>query len=219
MTVRRSLLVQGLLLGASALLSAVYAARLPDTVVTHWNIHGQPDGWGGKWTILLMMPIVQASMALLTVALPLITPRDRRPGPIQGWIMALIAAMMAAIHVVLVLKTAGAAFDPGRVLLGVLFAFWMPLGNVMGKVRPNRYMGIRVPWTLSDDRVWHTAHRAAGRLWAYGGALGLLLCLVGTPMPILVAYLVVLSLAPLPQSWAISRSLGLGFWPDDLTTQ
>ena len=208
MTVRRSLFIQGLLLGASLVLSIVFGGRMPDVVVTHWNVHGQADGWGSKWTILILMPIVQGVMGLLTVAIPLMSPKDRRPGPVQGWVMTLLAAMMAAIHAVLVLKTAGAAFDAGRLLLGVIFAFWMPLGNVMGKIRPNPYSGIRTPWTLGDDRVWHASHRAAGRLWFFGGAIGLLLALVGVPMAILVAYLVVLSLAPLPQSYMIYRSLG-----------
>lgn len=205
MTIRRSLAAQGLLLGAGLLLSAVYSGRMPEIVVTHWNFQGQPDAWGSKWTILLLMPIIQASMILLTVAVPALSPRDRRPGPIHAWIMLVIAALMVTIHAVLVLKSAGAAFDAGRAVMAVLFAFWIPLGNVLGKINPNPYSGIRTPWTLADDGVWRASHRAAGRLWFGGGLFGILLVLAGASLPLLIGYLTLLCLAPLPQSYFIAR--------------
>jgi hypothetical protein len=44
-------------------------------------------------------------------------------------------------------------------------------GNVFGKLRSNRLIGIRSPWTLSSDRVWDQTHRFAGRSFVLGGAL------------------------------------------------
>lgn len=35
------------------LLLAVSLGSLPDIIPTHFNVAGQPDGWGSKWTILL----------------------------------------------------------------------------------------------------------------------------------------------------------------------
>ena len=43
------------------------------------------------------------------------------------------------------------------------------MGNVMGKVRKNFYIGIRVPWTLASDRVWNDTHRLAAWLMVGGG--------------------------------------------------
>jgi uncharacterized membrane protein len=37
------------------------------------------------------------------------------------------------------------------------------MGNVMGKVRRNFFIGIRTPWTLASERVWYATHRLAGK--------------------------------------------------------
>jgi uncharacterized membrane protein len=210
MTIRRSLAAQGLLLAATVAYSFAIGAQMPDRVVIHWNLAGQPDGWGSKWTLLLLMPIVQATMALLTVALPALSPRQfevQRSGRTYGWVMFVVALLMAAMHVVLLLKTSGATFEIGRAMLTVLFAFWILLGNVIGKVQRNFYMGIRTPWTLASERVWHATHRAAGRLWVAGGAIGLLAALCGAPLVALLVLLLVVTLTPVPQSYLIYRKM------------
>ena len=52
--------------------------------------------------------------------------------------------------------------------LGLLFVV---LGNVMGKIRPNWFVGVRTPWTLSSKKSWTKTHRLAGWLFI---AMGLL---------------------------------------------
>ena len=59
---------------------------------------------------------------------------------------------------------------PGRVALAALFA------QVVGRVRPNFFVGIRTPWTLSDDQVWRRTHRVSGRLLFAGGLVAAVLC-------------------------------------------
>jgi len=36
------------------------------------------------------------------------------------------------------------------------------IGNVMPRMRSNWWVGVRTPWTLSNDRVWARTHRLAG---------------------------------------------------------
>ena len=36
-------------------------------------------------------------------------------------------------------------------------------------LRSNFFVGIRTPWTLSNDVVWRKTHEVGGRLWFYGG--------------------------------------------------
>ena len=53
-----------------------------------------------------------------------------------------------------------------------MFLFFGLMGNVIGKVRKNFYIGVRVPWTLASDRVWNDTHRMAAWLWVAAGVLG-----------------------------------------------
>jgi uncharacterized membrane protein len=49
------------------------------------------------------------------------------------------------------------------VQIGVSSLF-LVIGNLMAKLRPNHFIGIRVPWTLRSREVWMKTHRLAGRL-------------------------------------------------------
>ena len=52
---------------------------------------------------------------------------------------------------------------------------------VIPRVRRNRWVGVRTPWTLASDRVWTETHRLAAYLFVATGVLGLLSILIGLP--------------------------------------
>ena len=52
------------------------------------------------------------------------------------------------------------------------------LGNVLGKVQRNFYVGVRTPWTIADERVWNATHRLAAKTFVIGGLTGLAFALV-----------------------------------------
>lgn len=210
MTIRRSIAAQAIVALSSLALSFVIGAGLPDRVVTHWGINGQPDGWGSKWVAMLLMPAILIGMAGLTAVLPRLSPKGfqlENSGKTYGWLMFVVSCLMAAIHVVILLKTAGATFDIVRATLVVLFAAWIVMGNVIGRVRRNYYMGIRTPWTLSSERVWTATHRAAGFQWVIGGVVGLLAALVGVSPAFMFAYFMVLCFVPVVHSYVLYQRL------------
>lgn len=51
--------------------------------------------------------------------------------------------------------------------MGMLIVF----GNYMGKVRPNWFVGVRTPWTLSSKIAWAKTQRISGWLLAAAGVL------------------------------------------------
>ena len=59
--------------------------------------------------------------------------------------------------------------------MGLLFLF---LGNMLGKIKPNFFFGVRTPWTISDPDVWNKTHRLAGMLWFWSGLLFLVAALL-----------------------------------------
>ena len=65
---------------------------------------------------------------------------------------------------------AGASIDPGRGFFAGMFLFFALMGNQLGKVRKNFYIGVSVPWTLASDRVWNDTHRLAAWVMFASGA-------------------------------------------------
>ncbi|MBI3872538.1 MAG: SdpI family protein [candidate division Zixibacteria bacterium] len=49
--------------------------------------------------------------------------------------------------------------------------FFVVLGSVMGKIRPNWFFGIRTPWTLSSKLSWSKTHRLGGWLMILAGVV------------------------------------------------
>ncbi|HEY0866827.1 MAG TPA: SdpI family protein [Fimbriimonas sp.] len=211
MTLRRAVLWQLGAFGASVAASAVYGAFLPDRVPTHWGLSGQPDAWGSKWINLLMMPGMLLAFIVLTLVLPAISPKGYRIESFSGtygYVMALVSGLFLTLHVIILQASLAPSLDMGRFIIAAIFGFFALIGNVLGRVKRNFWVGIRTPWTLASEQVWKETHRSAARLWLIGGIVGVLASLVGVNPPLLFAYLMVLAFVPVFQSFLISRRLG-----------
>jgi len=68
--------------------------------------------------------------------------------------------------------------DITRALLAGVLLMLALIGNVLGKVRRNFWIGVRTPWTLANERVWNDTNRLAGRLFVAAAVVGLPLLLL-----------------------------------------
>jgi len=48
------------------------------------------------------------------------------------------------------------------ILVGLISIFIMFFGNLAPKIPFNRYLGLRLPWTISDEDTWKIAHKILG---------------------------------------------------------
>lgn len=51
-----------------------------------------------------------------------------------------------------------------KILIIGLAIFIMIFGNIAPKIPFNRYMGLRLPWTIRDEETWKIAHKITGYL-------------------------------------------------------
>jgi uncharacterized membrane protein len=90
-----------------------------------------------------------------------------------------------------------------QMLMGGIFLFFALLGNVLGRVRRNFWMGVRTPWTLASEKVWNATHRLSAWLFLVVGLAGFVAILAGVhPFICLAVFLVVVF-------WPIFYSLWL----------
>lgn len=136
----------------------------PGEVPLHWNAAGAVDSWGAKAN-LLWMGALPLAFALFLRWLPGIDPkRDSwtRHAKTYDLVKIILVVSLAAFGWVSAAVALGLPFDVSalvRVLVGILF---VGLGNVMGKLRRNYFVGIKTPWALADDEVWRLTHRRGG---------------------------------------------------------
>lgn len=177
---------------------AVYP-QLPDRLPIHWNIHGEPDGYGDKAVAAFLMPGIMLGLLVLLRVLPWLSPKayqvDSFPG-VVAYITVTITAMLAYLHAMTLWAGWGGGVDVGRAVVGGVLGGMIALGVVMAKVKRNFYIGVRTPWTLANEQVWNETHRLAAWSMSSTSAIGLVLVLSGAPLPIAIGLLLVGALGP-----------------------
>jgi len=179
---KRYYFLAGILLAVVALAaSVVLYPHLPSQVAIHWNIHGNVDGYGDKSYAAFLVPGLMAILLILFRLLPWLSPRHfeiETTRPTYLYVMVVLLALFAYLHALILLASLARPMDVSRSLVGGFFLFFALVGNVLGKIPRNFYVGVRTPWTIADARVWHATHRLAAKLFVAAGALGFLAVLV-----------------------------------------
>jgi uncharacterized membrane protein len=203
--------VLGLLLVAAAfVIVAVQYPSLPDPMPTHWNAAGQVNGWMPKFWGAYFVPLLMTGMWLVFLVLPKISPHGFEMEPfLRAWGMLKITILaMMVFFGALVLRAARHRGELSQtaifVGLGILFAV---MGNVLGKVTRNFFVGIRTPWTLASEEVWYRTHRLAGKLFVAAGLLIVVASLAGLRLWPLFVGSAVATLVPVVYSYVLYRRL------------
>ena len=173
---RNYFLIAGLLIVATLIATAVVYPDLPSRVPMHWNWRGEVNRYGEKWEVFLT-PALMASLVILFAVMPWISPKRFEVDTFQStylYIMLVMAAFIAYLHVLILWSAISKTFNLHRALLGAVFLLLALLGNVLGKVRRNFFIGVRTPWTLANEKVWDATHRFAAKVFVLAGLLGLL---------------------------------------------
>lgn len=155
---------------------AVLYPKLPDQIPTQWQFNGTPNYSPKKeiWMIGGMF----ALFAFLFDFLPYIDPRRKnyqKFGRIYDLFCVGIQIFLAIMTGIMLFES----FYPGkihavRVIFALLSLLFLLAGNYLPKLQSNFYMGIKTPWTLSNDEVWRKTHRLAGKLYVGCGILTLI---------------------------------------------
>ena len=208
-------------LAADLIASLALLGRLPERVPVHWNLHGEIDRYGPRWELLLFGPPLLIFLWALFAALPNIDPKSRAaaqaaepdaPPAEQGSreaVFSIALCLVAVLHVVVLLQAAGVVAAGVRLHALALSGLMLLLGNVLGRVRPNFFVGVRTPWTLADDTVWRRTHRLAGKTFFAGGLLSLVAIAALPPnagFVVMLALLVGASLWPVAASYIYWRA-------------
>ena len=177
---------------AATVSAVVYVNReswLPEKIPTHWDGKGEADGWTTRervWVQLTIVPGTMVGMLLLMRALPWMSPKPFSMESFRAtyeYISAVVILLFGYMHAVMIAAQIVPGFEMLKWLIGGMLLILAALGNVLGKVKRNFYVGVKTPWTLASDTVWNSTHRLAAWLMVASGAGGFVLVMVGvTPL-------------------------------------
>jgi len=170
-----------MLLVIAAMFAAAAAVwpSAPAAIPVHWNVSGEVDRYGGRFEGLLLLPFLALAIYLLLRYLPSVDPLRANYARFSGAYTAIRAAvllLMAGIYGMVIAWVLETPVDMSRLVPAAVGGLFIFFGSVLGKVKPNWFVGIRTPWTLSSARSWERTHRLGG--WLFLG-VGVLLLLTG----------------------------------------
>jgi len=199
------------------LLAAWLWPTLPDPMPSHWNASGEVDGYLPKVWGVTLMPLMAVGTWLIMKIIPFISPKGFRTEGFNDVIQIFkvtLVAFMALVAVLVLLESIGIDAHIEQIILAASGALLIVIGNFMGKVRKNFFIGIRTPWTLASDEVWSRTHRLGGRLFVLAGIVMMVGGLFKLPMEWVIGVVVVAGVYPLLHSFLLYRRIE-GFDADD----
>jgi uncharacterized membrane protein len=177
-----------------------------------------PNGWADKEWGLLLPPFTNVAVALLFAF------RRAFDSWIEGYgletraslervlkmIRLATSTFLTAMALLIDTVALGWKLDVLRlVTLGMLVLFAV-MGNFLPKLRPNRFVGIRTPWTLKSPEVWTRTHRLFGAIMLIGSLALMFPCVL---MPsswsilFLIGFILFISIGSMVYSYICHQSL------------
>ena len=183
--------------------------QLPETIAIHFGANGEPNGWSSRAMAVFGLP---AFIAAVNVLCAVGTSADPKNQNIQPKIFKLILWICPVISIICCGGTYAYALELPvsmeklcMILVGVVFII---IGNYLPKCRQSYTVGIKLPWTLDSEENWNRTHRMAGGLWMAGGAVLMLLSLLGQiSVFIFLPVVLMMTLVPTVYSYLLYRKL------------
>lgn len=178
--------------------TALFYGQLPDVLPMHWDVHGRPENFEPKWWAAWVMPT--SALVVTALLVWLLTPKRT-----SIFIINIVAGFMSylcAVTLYVAMHPMESSFPFVFMGVGVLL---MAVGNILGKLTWDFFVGIRTYWTVDDPHVWERTHRASGPVYMFGGLAILVTSVAHAPISIPLALFAATCLYPVIYSYIVWR--------------
>ena len=160
-------LIGGLVLFTFVLAGFLYP-RMPLEMASHWNIQGEVDGYLPRFWGVFLSPLVLAVIFLLFLVIPKIDPLKENLQKFRRYFdlfILFLVGFLLYLYLLTILWNLGWRFQLTKTLVPAFGLLYYFCGLLLEKAEPNWFVGIRTPWTLSDQAVWQKTHQLGARLF------------------------------------------------------
>ena len=161
----------------NAAASLVFVLGLPETVPTHFDAKWICNDTGSRWLGMGISAILLVLVPVFLLVEHSGKNADKNGRAMSVTMLAVEVLLVAVNWTMLFIMDSGAKLgDKISISYGWLFsvgfgALFTVIGNYLPTVRQNRTLGLKAPWTLSNENCWNLSHRFAGRLMVVSGLL------------------------------------------------
>lgn len=197
------------LIAISFLVSVLLFQRLPALIPMHWNIQGNVDNYMPKFPGAFFLPFLTLILFIGFLIIPNFDPKKEKYKLFKKeW--DIIQTVLIGFFTYVQFITLYISLNPKNQFLPLMFiglgTLFILLGNYLSKIRQNYFIGIKVPWTLTDEDNWNKTHRFASWCFVIAGILTLTQAVYLWYAPVIIFISIILaSLLPIIYSFLLFK--------------
>ena len=173
----RSELLIAIIIVLSFAIAGYFYPQMPERIASHWNARGEVDGYMSKFWGLFLMPFISLVLSALLLAVPKIDPLKANIEKFKTYyygFVILVLVFLLYLYLLTIFWNLGFRFNMVRLLTPAFGVLFFLCGVLIGKAKRNWSIGIRTPWTLSNEKVWDKTHLIGAKLFKLAGLVTLL---------------------------------------------
>ena len=154
-----------------------YYPHMPNEMASHWNAQGEVDGHMSKFWGLFLMPIISVGMLLLFILIPKIDPLKKNIQKFRKYFdnfILLIFLFLFYVYLLTIFANLNFKFNMTTMMIPALGILFYYVGVLTENAKRNWFIGIRTPWTISNEKVWEKTHKLGGKLFKIAGIVAFL---------------------------------------------
>ncbi len=161
----------------SFIVGIYFYPQMPDEMALHWDLEGRAGNYVPKFWALSFEPLLSFGLFLLFLAIPKIDPLKeniRRFAKYYDGLVVFFVVFLFYLYLLTIAWHLNVEFNMLHTLapaLGVLYYF---VGFLCEHVERNWFVGIRTPWTMSNEVVWEKTLKIGAKLFKACGVIAFL---------------------------------------------
>ncbi|KFN03685.1 DUF1648 domain-containing protein [Bacillus clarus] len=147
--------------------------HLPDTMTIHWSGEGA-NGFALKLNAMLLTLGIMIVVYIVLSVTPKIDPKKKNYDKFsKSYTIMNYSVLFVLFLVNIIVIGVGLGYEipmnsTPHIIVGILF---IVIGNYLPQCKPNYFVGIKTPWTLSNEEVWRKTHRFSGKVFVVLGVI------------------------------------------------
>ncbi len=150
---------------------------LPETLpLFHFKMDGTIDHFGKKQDFLKEMILISSIslvIMILVYFLPSIDPLKKAKFSLKSFqkIALVNLILIVSMECLLLYYIQKNKVDTLSIFFPLISIFLIFLGNFIQNIKPNFFVGIKLPWTLTNENNWRSTQQFEGKLYFFSGLI------------------------------------------------
>ena len=170
------IIVLGIIL-VSLVTGIYFYPQMPERMGFHWNVEGRVDNYVSKFWGLFFGPFLSIGLFLLFLAIPKIDPLKVNIEKFRRYydgMVVLFIFFLFYLYLLTIFWNLNVQVNMIQGIapaIGILFYY---IGILTEHAKRNWFVGIRTPWTISNEVVWEKTHKIGAKLFKACGVIAFL---------------------------------------------